>query len=471
MKEKSSYRYLLKNVGLLTISSFTTKILSFFLVPLYTSILTTSEYGVFDIYNATIGVLIPILTLDIRDAVIRFAMDRKADTDSLVTIAAKYLLISNSIVGSFLIVNNCFRWIPVIASYSIYFGLMFLSQSLVGVLASYTRGIDKIREMSVSSVLSSIVMIGCNILFLVVFRWGLRGYFGASILGGLFQCVYLLYKCDVTKSIKISAYSRVKEKDMLSYSMPLIANCIAWWVNTVSDRYIVVFFCGLAETGIYSVAGKIPSILNIFQGIFSQAWALSAVKDYDPEDKNGFFSNLYRAYNCMLVILCSFVILLNKILASFLYSKDFFTAWRYVPWLTIAIVFGALKGFFCGIFVVVKASGITAKCTIVGAITNLVINIALTPFWGPMGAAIATALCYIVVWSMTLYHSKMFIRFKMNLIRDILSYVNLVVLAILNISLNGYAMYIALCIGVLINIMLYYKDICFFMNKVVKKNV
>ena len=173
----------------------------------------------------------------------------------------------------------------------------------------------------------------------------------------------------------------------------------------------------------------------------------------------------------MLVILCSFVILLNKILALFLYSKDFFTAWRYVPWLTIAIVFGALNGFFCGICVVVKASGITAKCTIVGAITNLVINIALTPFWGPMGAAIATALCYIVVWSMTLYHSKMFIRFKMNLIRDILSYVNLVVLAILNISLNGYAMYIALCIGVLINIMLYYKDICFFMNKVVKKNV
>lgn len=471
MKEKTGYRYLLKNVGLLTISSFTTKILSFFLVPLYTSILTTSEYGVFDIFNATIGVLIPILTLDIRDAVLRFAIDKKSDTDSVVTIGTKYLLVSNFLVGIFLIVNYCLKLIPIIATYSLYFGLLFFVQSLSGLLVSYTRGIDKIRELSISSVLSSVVMISCNILFLVAFHLGLKGYFLASILGVLFQCVYLLHKGDVLKGIKISAYSKAEEKDMLSYSMPLIANCIAWWVNTVSDRYIVVFFCGLAETGIYSVAGKIPSILNIFQGIFSQAWALSAVKDYDPEDKNGFFANLYNAYNCMLVILCSIVILMNKIIASFIYSKDFFVAWRYVPWLTIAIVFGALNGFFCGIFVAVKASGITARCTIVGAVVNLIANILLTPVYGPMGAAVATALCYVVVWSMTLFHAKKFIKFRMNLKRDILSYILLVVLALLNITWNGCAMYIALCIGILTNVMLYYKDICFILNKVVKKNV
>lgn len=76
---------------------------------------------------------------------------------------------------------------------------------------------------------------------------------------------------------------------MMDYSRPLIANSIAWWINNASDRYIVIFFCGLAENGIYSVASKIPSILNIFQSIFNQAWTLSAVKDFDSEDKHGFF--------------------------------------------------------------------------------------------------------------------------------------------------------------------------------------
>ena len=70
---KTDYKYLFKNIGLLTISQFGTKLLVFFLVPLYTSILTTEEYGIFDLFNTTIALLIPILTLNIMDSVIRFA--------------------------------------------------------------------------------------------------------------------------------------------------------------------------------------------------------------------------------------------------------------------------------------------------------------------------------------------------------------------------------------------------------------
>ena len=47
----ANYRYLAKNIGVLAISNFATKILSFFLVPLYTSILSTSEYGTYDLFH------------------------------------------------------------------------------------------------------------------------------------------------------------------------------------------------------------------------------------------------------------------------------------------------------------------------------------------------------------------------------------------------------------------------------------
>lgn len=58
------YKYLLKNVGLMTISNFGSKILSFLLVPLYTSVLSTSEYGTYDLYVITIFLLSPILSLN-----------------------------------------------------------------------------------------------------------------------------------------------------------------------------------------------------------------------------------------------------------------------------------------------------------------------------------------------------------------------------------------------------------------------
>ena len=90
------YKYLLKNVGLLTLSSFSTKLLSFLLVPLYTSQLSTAEFGTFDLYNTTIGLLIPILTVDIQDAVLRFALDENTDKDKVFSVGIKYITISNS---------------------------------------------------------------------------------------------------------------------------------------------------------------------------------------------------------------------------------------------------------------------------------------------------------------------------------------------------------------------------------------
>ena len=99
------YKYLLKNIGLLTLSNFATKLLSFFLVPLYTNVLTTAEYGTYDLFNTTIGVLLPILTLNIQDAVMRFSMDARYSKKAIVTVATKYLLISNLLVSGILVCN------------------------------------------------------------------------------------------------------------------------------------------------------------------------------------------------------------------------------------------------------------------------------------------------------------------------------------------------------------------------------
>ena len=64
-----------------------------------------------------------------------------------------------------------------------------------------------------------------------------------------------------------------------------------------------------------------------------------------------------------------------------MYAKDFYVAWKYVPWLTIAIVFGAMSGYIGGIFAAVKDSKIFAKSTVCGAITNVILNLILTPLW------------------------------------------------------------------------------------------
>ena len=461
----NQYKYLFKNMGLLTLSSFATKLLSFFLVPLYTNILTTTEYGTYDLMNTTIGVLMPILTLNVQDAVMRFAMDKKQNRKAIVSVAMKILFVANAIVALGLIINGIFGFSTLISDYAVFFFLMFFIQTVSGVVTYYVRGVDRIADLSVSSVLVSIFTISCNIIFLVVFNWRLNGYFLANIIGPLVQIIYLIIRADMIHDTDLKSDFAAEKKAMLDYSKPMIANSVAWWLNNTSDRYVVIFFCGLAENGIYSVASKIPSILNIFQSIFSQAWTLSAVKDFDPEDKNGFFANTYRAYNCMMVLICSGIIVADKILASFFYAKDFYVAWRYVPWLTIAIVFGSLSGYIGGFFSAVKNSKIFAQSTVVGAVSNIILNLILTPILGALGAAIATAVCYFVVWAMRYWHSKKFIKLRINLGRDLVTYGLLVVQSVMMLMLDGIVMY-GVEIGLLLVIMLLYVgDLMAIVNK------
>ena len=119
------YKYLIKNIGLLTLSSFATKLISFILVPLYTNILTTTEYGTYDYFNTTIGLLIPILTLNIQEAVMRFSIDTKWDRKSIVTVATRYLLFSNMFVIVGLLLNNLIGFSEIVKQYPMYFFLMF----------------------------------------------------------------------------------------------------------------------------------------------------------------------------------------------------------------------------------------------------------------------------------------------------------------------------------------------------------
>ena len=111
----------------------------------------------------------------------------------------------------------------------------------------------------------------------------------------------------------------------------------------------------------------------MFQTIFNQAWTLSAVKEYD-ENNSEFYENIYKIYNSGMVIICSGLIIFNKVIARILFANEFYKAWEYAPFLMISVVFGSLGAVIGGIFTATKKSAIIGKTTFVGAVTNIVLN-------------------------------------------------------------------------------------------------
>ena len=154
-------------------------------------------------------------------------------------------------------------------------------------------------------------------------------------------------------------------------------------------------------------------------------------------------------------------------MASFLYANDFYAAWQYVPWLTIAILFGALSGYLGGFFTAVKDSKEFARSTAIGATINVVLNLISVPFIGPLGAAIATATCYAAVWCIRFAHSRRYIRLRVNLKRDLTVYFVLVVQSIaLLIMSDSRALYGVLMAAFVIVVLLHREEIGLVIQKI-----
>lgn len=417
----SRYSYLLKNIGLMTLSNFASKILAFLLVPLYTSVLSTSEYGLYDIYTTTAFLLVPLLSGAVSQAALRFSLDPEKDP-SLVFTESMRSFIKASLVMIFAVaINAAFNFVSLFNEYPVFFVAYYILCLLSDVLLSFARGIERIADVAIAGLLSSAAIILFNIMLLVVFPLGISGYFIANISSFAIVIVYLTIRLKLWNYISNGDNNGLR-REMRSYSRPLIFDQIAWWINNVSDRYVVTWICGAAANGIYSVAFKIPSILNVFQSIFNQAWTLSAVKELD-ETSGDFFSRIYSAYNFALVLLCSILIAGDKLIARVLYANDFYQAWQYAPLLTISVVFSCLCGVFEGIFAAAKETKILATSTVAGAVVNILMNLALVGVTGPIGAAFSTTVSYGLVWFVRLKRAGGIVSLSINLGRDIASYV------------------------------------------------
>lgn len=449
MSKNNRYRYLIKNIGILTISNFASKIMVFLLVPLYTSVLSAAEYGTYDLVVSTVQLLFPLLTLNITDAVMRFLMDKTKSIDAVASIGVRYIGWSFIPAGIFLLACNRFQFGMDINGFEILIFLYFVFYILNQFLIQFSKGLEKVFDMGIAGVLGTVILLGGNILFLLYFKLGLTGFFVANILSQALPSMYFFIRLKVWKYIKKVKIDKDLQIEMLMYCVPLLFSTVGWWVNNASDKYVVAFLCGAAANGILSVAYKIPSILNTLQNIFIQAWQISAIKEYGGEEAKKFYGSAFMCLNILICIVAAFLILLSRPVASILYAKDFYVAWKYVPFLLISSALNSASGFLGPILSAAKDSKSMAKSAIYGAIVNAMFNIVLVYLMGIQGATIATVFSSYVIYAVR----KKSANDKIQILSYWKIYVTwalLCVQAICEISTVGYAVEIFIILFIIV---------------------
>ena len=393
---KNKYTTLISNTIIFALGTFGSKLLVFLLMPLYTSVLTTAEYGAMDVVVNVSNMLLPLVIVSINDGVIRFGMDRAYKRRDVFSTGIWGSLAG---FGIFLIFWPAMKKIGMISDYTALIYLYVLAAALQGVSAQFVRAMGLVRLFAFNGILNTLSTVVFNVLFLVVMKWGMYGYVLSVILSNVASMIFLWIAARLYRYMRWwKGIDRDTVREMIIYSLPLIPATIMWSITNVSDRFFVTHYLGEAQNGIYSVAYKLPTIISVISAIFTQAWQLSAIGERESDDREQFYSNIFKSYQTIVFLAAGGILLLIKPLMHLLVSDSFFEAWQYTPLLVVSVVFSCFSSYFASFYMASKKNIMAMVTIFLGALLNVVLNYYLIPIYGLNGAAGATAASYIFIF-------------------------------------------------------------------------
>lgn len=460
---------LAKNTAIVTVGKICTQLISFFLLPLYTAYLSTEEYGVVDLLNTLISLLIPILTFQIDQGIFRILIDKRNDEkgqSKLITSTIFFLGVQSVIyLTIFMIVSP---WIN--NEYKYFLATNLVATAFTNVLLQISRGLGDNTKYTLGSFISATVTILLNVILIVGFKMNAYGMLTASFLGNVACIIYLTISLKLPKYIKRSNYEKNELKTILKYSIPLIPNQISWWIVSVSDRLIITYFMNVSMNGIYSVANKFSSVITTIYSVFNIAWTESAAVNFKEEDRDKYFSKILNIVIRFFGALCIGIIAYMPFVFNILVNESYNEAYMQIPILMIATMFNVLVNFLGSIYVAKKLTKEIAKTSFFAAIINAVINIGLINYIGLFAASLSTLFAWLAMLIYRFIDSKKHIKLKIDL-KLVLS-----MIAICSISVVAYYMRnMALCgivaLGVTIYALIINKDSMKSITQIMKKKL
>ena len=406
------YKKLLSNTLILSIGTFSSKLLVYFLMPLYTAILSTEQYGTADLITNAANLLIPFCCIGITHGVFRFSADNEENHKTIFSSGVSVLLLSSTV---FLVLSPFISFIPSFTNYAWLIAFYVVSSNFHTLCKEYIRAKGRMKLYAVQSILGTALTIAFNLLFLIPMKLGVTGYVLSVAVADALGTVFLIFYAKLYKDFSFKAVSKLKIKEMLKYSLPMMPTTVIWWITNVSDRFMVSYICDFAANGLYSAAYKIPTIIALVAGVFNEAWQLSAISESkDEREVSNFFAEVFERYQAILFFGCSMLIPFTPLATKILLNESYFSAWTFMPVLLLATVFSSLVTFIGTIYTVKKKTTMSLVTAAVGAGINIVLNLYLIPRMGAQGAGIATAISYFAVFVLRAVHSKSFMPFDLK---------------------------------------------------------
>lgn len=404
---------LAKNTAILTVGKLCTQCISFLLLPLYTTILSTQEYGIFDLLVTYSTLLLPLVNWQFDQGLFRFMLDCRGQKQEQRKLFST--LFSSSALQSIIYLVLYVLIKPFLNIEYSYFLLFYvILHVFTALFLQFVRGLGETVKYTVASFVSASATTVLNVITLVVLKLGLYGLFVSTLAAQILTLLYLVISSKCWNYFHFNAIDKTTFKEVTRYSIPLIPNNLAWWVVNASDRTIVSHVLGTAVNGIYSVANKFPNVFIQFYNILNLSWTETVSLHFQDEDRDTFLSETMTSLFKLFSAACFGIVACMPFIFPIMVNEKYAAGYNQVLILMYAMLFRVLVGLYSCIYVAEKKAKKIAYTSISAAIINIVVNVALINKIGLYAASLSTLVAFVSMFIIRYIDVNRTVRMKIS---------------------------------------------------------
>ena len=393
---------------LYTIGNIANRVAGFALIPLYTSFLSPSEYGLMALVDLFLSLSVIALGIQsIGGAMIRIFHDQEdpAARDRVISTATLLMVGLNILV--ILPVLGVAPWLSelIFVEDSTPEHVELIRLAFVAMLPSNLVELLLVHErlrgralFFVKYSLSQLVMtLSLNILFIAYMELGVFGFVWSKLIANGLGGGFLVLR---TLPVLTRGFERSAARRLLTFGSPLIVAGVAFFLIHFSDYFFLNRVRSTHDVGLYEFAYRFPFLVTFLVGEpFGRVWSVSL---YDLAKSDEWKEQFVRVLSWLVYALTAvglgISVFSDEIIEIMARNPSFWAAAGVVPMLVLAYCLREVADFFRNMLYLNKRSGTVGRIALACAIVNIVLNLLLIPAWGVEGAA----LCTLVTWALYL---------------------------------------------------------------------
>lgn len=365
-------------------------LVTFLALPVYTRLVSPSEFGFFDLSLTYVTIIAALLYADVWVGVMRLSLGEAAESAEAIRAGFQFFLLSSLAMvvvatGVWIVVRPDHLWLTL--------GLG-LARSLSNFWSFSSRGLGGEKAFAASGALNAVVSFGATVALLVIAQIGIAALYSGVIIGCLAQVIFLEVRFRLVGRARNAVTNRLLRARLGRFALPLSLNSVAFWVFTGFGRIVVSRELGLEANGVFAAASKLAGIVTVVASVVTLVWQQLVFERRRGDTQ--FFERGNAVSVTVYSLGCTLAVPVGVLMYQLLVDERYADGWRAVPLFLVVAAMAGYSSFVGNIFYVTERTSSLFLSAVACLVVVVLATVPLVRAFGLNGANLALVAGYSV---------------------------------------------------------------------------